>query len=168
MKSLKIKREIFQFEDDNTYILESFHPNKYVARNLGEIKLFYPDLTLTDKFYMFEGAGNIENTIYRENVQGEIIYKSKLLKDWECKKLHNIKSKFPLESYKVNGLYYNFLSFLKLISNSDSINKIPYGIANAKYDLFLAKIQYLNTRLKLNNLTLIKTIIYILKIFKKI
>ena len=89
-------------EEDNIYILESFHPNKYVARNLGEIKLFYPNLTLTDKFYIFEGGGNIESTIYTENVQGEIIYKSKLLKDWECKKLHNIKSNFPLESYKIN------------------------------------------------------------------
>ncbi len=168
MESLKIKREIFKFEDNNIYILESFHPNKYVARNLGEIKLFYPNLTLTDKFYIFEGGGNIESTIYTENVQGEIIYKSKLLKDWECKKLHNIKSNFPLESYKINGLYYNFLSFLKLFSDPEYKNTIQYGIANAKYDLFLAKIQYLNTRLKINNLFLIKAIIYILKFFKKI
>ena len=166
-KDLNIKTEIYKFNDKRTYILESYEPYNNVTRNLGELQLFFKDLTLTEKNYIFKGSKKINTTTFKEIKNNQLIYKSSLLENWQCNEFHQIESNFPLESSKTNGLYYNFLKFLEMIK-INNIEGVPYGLKNAKFDLYLAKIQYLNKKIRISNIFVIKILIYFLKILKKI
>ena len=50
----------------------------------------------------------------------------------------------------------------------NNIEGVPYGIKHAKFDLYLAKINYLNKKIRIINIFIIKSLIYFLKILKKI
>ena len=165
--NIKIINELYEFSDNNKYILQSCQPSNYVARTLGELKLYYPNLTLTDRFYIYKNKKRINQLIIKEEEGDLTKYKSSLIKNWKFKKLHSNKSSFPLEESKTNGLYYNFLECVRVLKNERKL-MIPYGIENATFDLFLSKIQYLNKRLNISNLFLLKTIILILKFLRKI
>ena len=164
---LNINTDIFTFSDKRKYILESYNPHNYVARNIGELKLFFNDLILTESNYIFKNSKIITNTIYQEFLNNQAQYKSNLLKDWHCKVYHNFESDFPLEKSKTNGLYFNFINFIRALQNNIK-DDIPYNVENAKFDLYLSKIQYLNRKLRLNNIFFINLIIYFLKFYKKI
>ena len=165
-KNLSIKNETYEFSDHKKYIIQSFLPDNYLARNLGEIKLYYEDLTLTDKYFINKDTKKINQLLFEEKIKNSIRYKSNLIKGWNIEKLHKIKPNFPMEESKTNGLYYNLINFIEAVDNQSL--KVPYGIEHAKLDLYLSKIQYINKRLKISNLIFLKSIIFILKFLRKI
>lgn len=165
--NLKINTDIFTFTDMRKYILESYNPHNYVARNIGELQLFFKKLTLTERNFIFQNSNLINNTIYQDYINDQYYYKSNLINNWKCKQYHQIESDFPMEKSKTNGLYFNFLNFLNAIEKNNK-NKIPYDIKNAKFDLYLSKIQYLNRRLRITNIIVMNLIIKFFKILRKI